>query len=436
MAASPSTTSRLRSVREKFTGLWRHPDFLRLWAGQTVSVFGSMITGTALPFTAILALDARPLEVAILAACGIVPGLVIGLAAGVWVDRLRRRPVMIAMDLGRALVLLTVPLAYVFDALTIWHLYAVAFAAGSMTLVFDVAYQAYLPSLVRQDQLVEGNSKLSASNSVAEFSGFSASGALVHIASGPFAILIDAFTFLGSAASLSSIRRNEPPPALHDSTSSVRSEAIAGLKLVAGDARLRSIALAAVLYSAGLGTFGGTYMLFVTRTLGFDPAVLGVIFGLGGISSLFGALLAGRAASAFGVGRAMTLGVLMMGGSMLFIPMAQGATVAGATFLILQQITGDGAFTAYDVNQVSLRQSITPERALGRVNSCLRITELGFVLVGTLGGGLIGEYIGLRHALFGGALLVMLGAGALALSPIFGIRSIESVIVPVDDAIT
>lgn len=419
-------------MSDRFTGLWRHPDFLRLWGGQTISVFGSMITGTALPFTAILALNASPLEVAVLAACRILPGLVIGLAAGVWVDRLRRRPVMIAMDLGRALVLLTVPLAYGLGALTMWHLYLAALAAGSMTLVFDVAYQAYLPSLVRQDQLVEGNSKLSASNSVAEFSGFSVSGALVQIASGPFAIFIDAITYLASALSLGAIRAEEPPPAPHDATASVRSEAVAGLRIVRDDARLRGIAVATVLYSVGLGVFGGVYMLFVTRTLGFDPIVLGVIFGIGGISSLAGALLAGRAADAFGVGRAMAAGIAAMGVSMLFIPMAQGATIGGAVFLILQQVSGDGGFTSYDVNQVSLRQSITPEQALGRVNSCFRITDLGFTLAGTLLGGLAGEYIGLREALVGGALLVIAGAAALALSPVFGIRSIDSEITPVD----
>lgn len=421
-------------MSERFTGLWRHPDFMRLWGGQTVSVFGSMITGTALPFTAILTLDAAPFEVAILAACRIVPALAIGLAVGVWVDRLKRRPVMIAMDIGRALVLLTVPLAYGLDALTMWHLYGVALAAGTMTLVFDVAYQAYLPSLVRQDQLVEGNSKLSASNSVAEFSGFSVSGALVQIASGPFAIFIDALTFLASALSIGAIRAPEPEPVRHEQEASVREEAIDGLRIVSQDARLRSIGLATVLYSFGFGIAGAVYMVFVTRTLGFDTALLGVIFGIGGISSLAGALLAARAAATFGVGRAMAAGVAVMGASNLLVPMAQGANAGGAALLIGQQITGDGGFTSYDVNQVSLRQSITPERALGRVNSFMRITELGFALAGTLAGGVIGEVISLRFGMVASACFIMAGALALALSPVFGIKSIESQIMPVDDA--
>lgn len=421
-------------MSERFTGLWRHPDFMRLWGGQTISVFGSMITGTALPFTAILTLDASPIEVALLASCRIVPALAIGLAVGVWVDRLKRRPVMIAMDIGRALVLFTVPLAYGLDALTMWHLYAVALAAGTMTLVFDVAYQAYLPSIVRQDQLVEGNSKLSASNSVAEFSGFSVSGALVQIASGPFAIFIDAITFLASALSIGAIRAPEPEPVRLEQEASIREEAIDGLRIVSQDARLRSIGIATVLYSFGFGIAGAVYMVFVTRTLGFDTALLGVIFGIGGISSLAGALLAARAAAVFGVGRAMAAGVAVMGASNLLVPLAPGANATGAALLVGQQITGDGGFTSYDVNQVSLRQSITPERALGRVNSFMRITELGFMLAGTLIGGLIGEWVGLRLAMVGSACFIMAGAAALALSPVFRIKSIESQILPVEDA--
>src|SRR5688572_13662707 len=168
-------------MRIRFDGLWRHPDFVRLWSAQTISVFGSLITGTAIPFTAILVLDASPREVALLAAANHVPGLIFGVAAGVWVDRLRRRPVMIAADLGRAALVTTIPLAYAFDALTIGHLYAVALSAGMLTIFFDVAYQSYLPTLVSRDELVEGNSKLAATASVSEFAGFSVSGWLVQV---------------------------------------------------------------------------------------------------------------------------------------------------------------------------------------------------------------------------------------------------------------
>jgi MFS family permease len=191
-------------------GLWQHPDFVRLWAGQTISVFGSLITGTALPFTAILALDASAFEVGLLAASRTVPSLLIGPFAGVWADRLARRPLMIAADLARAVLLATIPLAYAFDALHIEQLYAVAFATGALTMIFDVAYQSYLPSLVTREELIEGNSKLQATSSVAEFGAFSLGGWLVQILSGPLAILIDAVTFVFSALFVRAIRAPEP----------------------------------------------------------------------------------------------------------------------------------------------------------------------------------------------------------------------------------
>lgn len=405
------------------SGLWRHRDFRRLWAGQTVSVFGSMITGTALPFTAILALDASAIEVAALAAARMVPELLAGPIAGVWVDRLRRRPVMIAADVGRAAVLLTVPLAWAFDALTIEQLYLVAILAGIGTLFFDVAYRSYLPSLVDRGQLIDGNSKLTATNAVAEFSGFSLGGWLVQIFSGPVAIAVDGVSFVASALFLRSIEHEEGEPGRTADEAGMWSEAAAGVRTVSGDPLLRSIGLATVLYSLGFGVFGATYMLFVTRGLGFETGVLGVIFGLGGISSLLGAVAAARAARTFGLGPSMVIGMVMMGASMLFIPLAGGATVVAAGMLIAQQIVGDGAFTAYDVNSVSLRQSITPDALQGRVNASMRMTEVGLTLAGTLAGGVIGEVLGLRAALTIGAVCVIAAGAWLLASPLARVRT-------------
>ncbi|MGI8424542.1 MAG: MFS transporter [Chloroflexota bacterium] len=226
----------------RFRGLWRHPDFVRLWAGETVSVFGSLVGQLALQFTAVIFLHARPAEVALLAAAQLVPGFAAGLFAGVWVDRLRRRPIMIIADLGRAAALGSIPLSAVFDALTLGQLYLVGLVTSVLTVFFDTAYQAYLPSLVRADQLVEGNSKLAASASVAEVGGFGISGWLVQAFSGPGAILIDSLSFVGSAFFIGRIRASEPLPGDGHGRTSVAREAREGLRLVLHDPVLRALA--------------------------------------------------------------------------------------------------------------------------------------------------------------------------------------------------
>jgi MFS family permease len=407
----------------KFDGLWRHGDFVKLWTGQTISVFGSLITGTALPFTAILVLDASPREAAFLAAANHLPGLLFGLAAGVWVDRLHRRPVMIAADLGRAALLVTIPVAWAFDALTLAQLYAVALGTASLTIFFDVAYLSYVPTLVSRDELVEGNSKLAATASVSEFAGFSISGWLVQAFSGPIAVLVDAVSFVVSALFVRSIHTPEPPPPPPETRTGIWAEAEDGLRAVARDPRLRALAIAEPFNAAGTGMFFATYMIFVTRGLDFEPGVLGVIFGLGGISSLAGAAMAGRAARRFGTGPTIIAGIAMMGVSMYFIPLAQGPTAVAAGLLIAQQLFGDGMYMIFDINATSLRQTIAPEEALGRVNAFMRILGLGSVLAGILIGGEIGERVGLRPALTIGASGMIICATLLFFSPIRSLRA-------------
>jgi predicted MFS family arabinose efflux permease len=275
----------------------------------------------------------------------------------------------------------------------------------------------------KREELIEGNSKLAATSSVSEFAAFSTAGWLVQIFSGPAAILVDAVSFIISAIFVRSIRAPEPAPPPREEHAGFIAEASDGLGAVARDSVLRALGVAVPLSAFGSGMFFATYMLFVTRGLGFDPGVLGVIFGLGGISSLAGAVLAERAAVRFGAGPAMIAGLAMMGVSMLFIPLAQGATLLGAALLIAQQISGDGMFTIWDVNATSLRQAIAPERMLGRVNAFIRILELGAMLAGILLGGVIGETIGLRPALTLGACSMIAAAVWLSVSPVRRVRA-------------
>jgi predicted MFS family arabinose efflux permease len=296
-------------------------------------------------------------------------------------------------------------------------------------MFFDVAYQAYLPTLVTRDELIEGNSKLAASASVSEFAGFSVSGWLVQIFNGPIALLIDAFTFVFSAFAIGSIDAPEPPPVPAAERTTVREEAIDGLRTVMGHGVLRSLAIAQVMYGAGFGVFAALYTLYVTRSLGFEPGLLGVIYGIGGISSSIGAVFAQRAARSLGVGPAMCAGLTVMGISMMFIVSAPEASVFGAALLIAQQISGDGMFTIFDINAVSLRQSIVQERMLGRVNAFMRMLEIAMTLTGVLVGGLVGEFIGLRAGM-GGAAALVIGAGVLLFfSPVRRLREAPAIAV-------
>ncbi len=411
-------------MRPHFAGLWRHPDFIKLWAGQTISAFGSLIGGTALSFTAILFLHATPFQLGLLAAASLAPGFAAGLVAGVWVDRLRRRPILIAADLGRAVILATIPVAALFGRLAIGQLYAVAFTISILTIFFDVAYQSYLPSLVGREELLEGNSKLSATASVAEVSGFGIAGWLVQIFTGPMAILIDAISFLFSAAAVGAIGKPEPAPALAHERESMRYAIAQGLHEVIDHPVLRTIAGSTFLLEfCGRGIFGTVVVLYMARDLGFAPGILGMIFAVGGISSLAGAVLTPPITRRLGIGPAMIFGLALGVLSSFFIPLAQGATALAAAFLIIQQLSGDGGYTLYEINQVSLRQTLAPERLLGRVNASMHFVSQGATLLGSLAGGLLGNAIGVRSTLVVGACGSLLAVAWLMLSPVRAVRT-------------
>lgn len=396
--------------------LWRHSDFLKLWSGQTLSVFGSIIGGTAMSFTAVLFLQATPFQMALLSSMHLVPAFLAGLFAGAWVDRVRRRPMMIAVDISRAVIFGTIPLAALMGVLHIEQLYLVALAVGILTIIFELAYQAYLPGLVGKQHVVEGNSKLSASAAVAEFGGFNLGGWLVHIFTAPFAILIDAVSFLASALSLHLIRAHEMIEPSQESSNMLR-EIREGLRVVYQHSLLRSSAVVFTIISLSGGIFSALVVLYMGRELGFDPGILGMIWAVGGISSFFGASLTPYLTRRLNPGPAMVAGLALYSASIFFIPLASGATVLSAIFLIIQQL-GDGFFVLYEINMVSFRQEIISERMLGRVNATLRFVALGATLVGTLLGGLLGESLGVRTTLFIAAGGTLFASVVLAISPI------------------
>lgn len=409
-----------------FTGLWRHPDFMKLWAGQSVSMFGSMIGRPAMNFTAILVLHAAPAQLALLFAADLVPALIAGLFAGAWVDRLRRRPIMIAVDVGRAALLVTVPIAAIAGALHIQQLYVVAFAVSLLTVFFDVAYQAYLPTLLSREQLLEGNSKLSASSAVAETAGFGIAGVLVGIFTAPITVLIDALSFLVSALSLGSIRTRELP-AERGADENVLREIADGLQEVVRHPLLRALALCGLTMDIAYGVYGTLVVRYMSQDLGFAPFILTPIWAVGGLTSLIAALYVTRITRRLGVGRAMILGVLFSGIGMLLVPIASGATFVAACLLIAQQFIGDGAATLFQINQTTLRQKASPTQMLGRIGATLHFTRLGATLIGAVIAGVLGELIGVRATLFIGGAGTVLSALWLALSPIRSVRTVATV---------
>jgi len=319
------------------TGLFRHSDFRKLWAGQAISQLGSGITATALPLAAVLTLSASPAQIGMLSGVNGAAVLGFGLFAGAWADRLRRRPILIAADLGRAAVLATIPLAAAFHRLTMGHLYLAAAAGASLTVLFDVSYQAYLPSLVGAENLLEGNSKLALTESFAGVAGPGITGVLTQLITAPFAILADAASFVCSAISVWLIRKPELP-APRAPHRRIAKEIVEGLGATWSDPILRALTKRTAAASFFLGVFGSLYFLFAIRDLRLSAALLGVVISVGGAASLLGALLSQRLVSQFGFGVTLIASAIVPGLGNLLLPLAHGSIAACAVFLIAAQL--------------------------------------------------------------------------------------------------
>ena len=414
------------SHRRAHTGahasLWRVPDFLKLWLGQSVSQFGSLITSFALPLVAIVALHATPAQIALLSAARIAPALALGLVAGAWVDRVRRRPLLIAADLARALVVASVPAVAAFGRLSIMLLFVVELLSATLSVCFDAAYPAYLPTLLRPEQLVEGNSKLAASDAVAEVAGFSAAGVLVQALTAPLAIAVDALTFLMSGLSLMLIRTREPIPerapgaaVAERRLSRLGGEVVAGLRLLLREPEARALAGA-----TGLNTLGGTIlsvvlMIYLLDELRLPPAALGLVFGLGGVSAFAGALIAGRVSHWLGPGRAIIWGMWITTVTVALLPLASGPAWLAVGMLALSQLS-DGGRTIWMVNQTAVFQVMAPNALQGRLHASLRVVEAAAMAGGLALGGALGQVIGPRATL-------AVAAGVMLLAPVWVSRS-------------
>jgi MFS family permease len=403
-------------------GLWRHPDFLKLWSAETISVFGSQFTGLALPLVAVLLLDVSAFAVSALFVVEFLPFILFAIPAGVWVDRLRRKPILVIGDLARAVLLGSIPLAYVFDALTLGHLYVVAFLVGVCTVFFDVAYQSYLPSLVERDQLVDGNSKLEISRSTSQLAGPGAAGGLIGAVGAPFALLLDAISFACSAVFLFAIRRPEtlPETSADAQRPSMLADAREGLSFVIRNRYLRAVSMCTGTSNFFFTMSGALIVVYAVRELDMSPAALGLAFSLGNLGPLLAAFTTNRISNRLGIGPTILWTAVLFSTASIFLPLAPKSNPF--PFLVaFGVITGFGA-VAYNITQVSFRQAICPERMQGRMNAVIRFLVWGTMPLGALLGGALGTWIGLRPALWVAAIGSFFTFLPILLSPVPRLR--------------
>jgi MFS family permease len=420
-------------MAEPRRSLLHHPDFVKLWTAETISVFGSAVTQLALPLIAATVLNVSAFEFGLLTTIEFLPFILLSLPAGVWVDRLRRRPILIIGDLGRALAIASIPIAFAFDALTIWQLYVVGFINGCLTVFFDVAYQSYLPSVVERDQLVEGNSKLEITRSAAQILGPGLAGILIGVFRAPFAMIVDAVSYLWSAFFVFLIRRPEPPVVPHDEEAhgpkpSMRQEISVGLRYVTGHRWLRAIAATTGTSNFFGNVLGAILILYVSRERGLSPEGIGFAFSIGSVGVLLAALVTGRITARVGVGRTLVLAAFGFSLSGLPVALAPDNLIFAA--MALFAFAGGFFGVAWNINQVSLRQSITPPRMQGRMNATMRFIVWGTIPLGAIIGGALGDIIGLHATIWVGAIGGLCAFLPVALSPV---RRIVTMPEPVDD---
>jgi len=414
-------------------GLWRHGDFLRLWTGETISQFGSQISQLAIPLTAILVLDATAFEVAALTTVEFLPFIIFTLPAGVWVDRMRRRPILIAGDVVRALLLGSIPIAYVLDALTLGQLFVVGFLFGICTVFFDVAYQSYLPSLVERNQIIEGNSKLEITRSAAQIGGPGLGGVLIQVFTAPYAVLLDAVSFAASALAIFRIRAvEETPPTVERSDGkkpSMWTELKEGLRFVLSNPNLRAQAGCTSTSNFFSSVSFSIILVYAVRELDLSPGLIGFVFSLGALGGLAAALTATRISSRFGIGPTTIVMAAFFGPTMILYAVAPSGNAA-VPLLVTAQLIFGFTVVVYNIVQVSYRQAICPPRLQGRMNSVMRFIVWGTIPLGTLTGGALASWIGLRETIVVGAI----GGGAAVLWIVFSPqRHLRDMPEPVDD---
>ena len=410
--------------------LWRHGDFRKLWAAATVSVLGSQVTLIAVPFIALTMLGASAFQVSLLAAVEMLPFLLFTLPAGAWLDRVRRRPVLVAADIGRGVALMSIPIAYVADAMTLDQLFLVAFVTGTFTALFDVADQSFLPELIERDDLVDGNARLQVSYSAAQIGGPTLAGNAIAIVAAPLAIVLDALSFFVSGGLVSAIKKREAKPARaldeHGRPTSLRSEMAIGMRYVLGNRYLRPIAACTATSNLFAAAMFAVFPVLIWRELAFSPAFYGTVMGLGSIGFLVGAALSSRLPRSLGLGRTIIATAALASPAFMLMTLTPASLGWAAVILFSGWFVVGMTQVIYNVAQISLRQSITPLPMQSRMNATMRFIVWGTIPIGSVLGGLLATMLPVRFALMIAALGSFTSSLWVLFSPLRGLREIPT----------
>lgn len=405
----------------KRTGLWHHHDFRQLWLGDTVSVFGMQLVGLALPLMAVQLLGAGALQMGVLSAVQMLAFLLIGLPAGAWVDRWRKKRVLVLGDLTRAGLLLTLPLAWLGGVLSMWQLYVVAFATGCVTVFFDVANQSYLPELVEPEQIADGNGRLQASQQTALIAGPAAAAALVRWVGSPLTIAVTSVCMAASSLFVSRIRHVEQRPDPAQRRPLAR-EVAEGLRFVRGQPLLVRITACTGLSNFANAWVDALVILYALRVLGLRETDIGLVFSAAAVGGLLAAVTAARAARVVGEGRIIPVAAVLMAVTGLSTPLA--AVWPPVPTLVVGGFLGSWAVIVYNITQVSFRQRLCPRRLLGRMNASVRFLVWGPIPLGALLGGVAGHRLGLLPAVWVGVSLFAVSALPVLFSPLLRMREL------------
>jgi MFS family permease len=386
--------------------LFAHRDFRLLLVGQTTSQFGTQISGIAIPLLAVLTLDASPLELGLVTASGTLAFAMIGLPAGAWLDRLRRRPVLVASDLARTVLLATIPLGALLGFLTIPYLVAVSLVTGFARVFFDVGYQSYLPSVIGRHQVLAGNSAMETIRASGQVVGPGIGGALVSLIGAANVVLIQAVTFAVSAASLLAISAREPAIVVPPEAPRLLAQIVEGLSFVRHNRILRSMAIASAASNFSFAAAAAVSFIFLSRTLELSATAIGLIIAAGSVTVVLGAAFTPKLSRLVGSARIIWLSLAVTGPIALVGPLAQPGWLV--VLVIVSIASGEFGQIIYAITNVSLRQRLCPDRMLGRVNATMRFLIMGLFPLGALLGGILGEVIGLRGTLWvAGGIIVL-----------------------------
>ncbi|MER7009385.1 MFS transporter [Dactylosporangium sp. NPDC000555] len=405
--------------------LWRDADFVKFWSAETLSLVGAQVSLVAIPLLAVTTLSATPFEMGAVTAAQTAPFLLFTLLAGVWVDRVRRLPLLRAANFGRAVVYGVIPLAIVLDVMNIGLLGVLVFVGATLTVVFDLAYQSYLPSLVGRDHLIDANGRLEGSRSFAQAAGPGLGGLLVGVLTAPIAIVVDAATYLVSAATLLTVRHKEPTPEPEPGPqTSLLTQIGRGVRLAVSNTYLRALGAEAATYNLFNQMLWAVLILFLSRSLHLSALTIGIALSAEGVGALLGSTVAARLSRRHGLGRTLIASIIVANLAPLLIPAAGGGPVAAAVIVGLALFVNGAGLSIYAIQAISVRQAAVSSDVLGRTNAGYRFAVTGAAAIGALIGGALGGWIGLRATMLIGGLGTLAAIWFVVRSPIPQLRDL------------